>query len=218
MRLAIIGRRVSIMFLALAACAYLAPPAARAAAPAAGVVISEFLAGPSTDWNGSGAYSSRDDEWVEVFNTGATPADLSTFFLTDGDSIPRYAFTGSLAPGERRIVFGSDAYDWERATGHPAFGLSLANSGDAVMLWQIAGPDTAVADAYTYRSHEAAADRAVGRLNDYGAWVLFDGLNPYTGTIAPFGTGCLPSPNAGTACGATVTRRATWGRLKTMYR
>jgi len=225
MDLAIASRCPIVTVLALTACIVMPLPVARAAAlPATvagappGVVISEFLAGPSTDWNGSGAFSSRDDEWVEVFNAGATPVDLASFFLTDGDSIPRYAFAGTLAPGERRVVFGSDAYDWERATGHPAFGLSLANGGDAVMLWEIAGPDTVVADAYTYRSHEGASDRAVGRLSDFGAWALFDGLNPYNGTIAPFGTGCAPSPNAENGCGATETRRSTWGRLKTIYR
>lgn len=203
--------------LALFAIAVPGADPARAQAPP-GPIVSEFMAGPSTDWNGSGSFSSRDDEWVEVFNAGAAVVDLSAFFLTDADSIPRFAFSGTLAPGERRIVFGSDAYDWERAHGRPAFGLSLANGGDTVMLWQVAGPDTTLADAYSYRSHEAAADRAVGRMTDVGAWALFDGLNPYTGTIAPLGTGCPPTPDGFNACGATPARSLTWGRLKALYR
>ena len=59
--------------------------------------LNEFMAGPARDWDGSGAFSSRDDEWVEVVNTGATPLDLSGYFITDGDSIPRMGLAGTLA-------------------------------------------------------------------------------------------------------------------------
>ncbi len=45
-------------------------PTPVAAAP--GPVLNEFLAGPARDWNGNGSISTRDDEWVEVFNAGAT--------------------------------------------------------------------------------------------------------------------------------------------------
>src|SRR5207247_649625 len=81
----------------------------------------------------------RDDEWIEVVNAGATPLALDGFILTDGDSLPRLALTGTLAPGEHLMATGKQSYDWEKATGHPAFGFSLANSGDAAMLCQVAG-------------------------------------------------------------------------------
>ena len=123
----------------------------------------EFMAGPARDWDGNGVFSSRDDEWVEVVNTGATPLDLAGYIITDGDSIPRFALSGSLAPGARQVIFGSESHAWEQANGFPAFGLSLANSGDSVLLWQVVAAETLLVDAYTYRSHEAAADRAVGR-------------------------------------------------------
>ena len=75
------------------------------------------------------------------------------------------------------MVTGRESYDWGRASGFPAFGFSLANSGDAVLLWQVTGDDTTLVDQYAYRAHEAAADRAIGRLPEgTGAWVLFDGL------------------------------------------
>ena len=63
--------------------------------------INEILAGPARDWDGSGAFSSRDDEWIEIANIGSAAQDLSGFYVTDGDSVPRYAFTGTLAPGAR---------------------------------------------------------------------------------------------------------------------
>jgi hypothetical protein len=193
-----------------------APTAVRADG---GLILNEILAGPARDWDGSGAFSSRDDEWVEVVNTGATPLDLVGFLITDGDSIPRFALSGSLDAGAHLLVTGKQSFDWEHATGFPAFGLSLGNSGDAVILWQVTGPDTVVVDAYTYKSHEAAADRAVGRDPDgSGVWTLFDGLNPYTGTLTPSGTGCMPSPGATNVCASTPVRVTTWGRVKTLYR
>lgn len=181
--------------------------------------INEILAGPARDWDGSGTFSSRDDEWVEVVNTGSMPLDLAGHILTDGDSIPRMALSGVLAPGARLVITGKASYDWERAAGFPAFGLSLGNSGDSVVLWQVAGGDTVVVDAYTYKAHEAAADRATGRSADGGAdWAIFDGLNPYTGTLLPAGNGCEPSPGAPNACGQTPARAAGWGEVKALYR
>jgi hypothetical protein len=183
-----------------------------------GVRLNEILAGPTRDWDGSGAFSSRDDEWIEIANTGSAPADLSPYFVTDGDSIPRYAFSGTLGAGAVLLVTGRASYDWERANAQPAFGLSLGNSGDSVLLWQVAGGDTILVDGYAFRSHEAAADRAVGRSLDNGEWQLFDGLNPYTGTLTPAGNHCPPSPGAANACTSVPVRNATWGSLKATYR
>jgi lamin tail-like protein len=207
-------RKAHVLLLALALLALAAPPA-RAQSP---LKLNEFLAGPARDWDGSGTLSTRDDEWIEVVNLGAAPLDLSGYLLTDGDKLPRFGFAGTLAPGAMRVVYGKDSVDWERATGNPVFGLSLANTGDSVMLWQVTGTDTLLVDSYTYLSHEAAADRAVGRVPDGGPWALEDGLDPYTGTTPPTGTGCLPSPGTPSLCGVTPTRNASWGQLKTIYR
>jgi hypothetical protein len=189
-----------------------------AAGPVPDLRITEILAGPARDWDGSGTFSSRDDEWIEIMNGGAGDIDLSGFYVTDRDSTPRCGLSGTLAPGERRVIFGKTALDWERAAGFPALGLALNNTGDAVLLWHAVGVDSVLVDGYTFRSHEAAADRAVGRADDAGDWTLYDGLNPYTGTIPPFGTGCAPSPMATNACTPTGVERLTWGRLKTRYR
>ena len=192
--------------------------ASRPAGAAPDVRLSEFLAGPSRDWDGNGAFSSRDDEWIEIVNGGSATADLSPYFVTDGDSIPRFGFTGTLAPGAVLFVTGTESVAWERATGHPVFGLSLGNTGDKVLLWKVTGPDTALVDGYTYKSHEAAADRAVGRTPDGGEWKLEDGLDTYTGTTPPTGTGCLPTPGLPNDCGVVAVKSSTWGRLKALYR
>lgn len=180
--------------------------------------LNEIMAGPARDWDGNGTFSSRDDEWVELVNTGVTPLELAGFLITDRDSIPRMALTGTLAAGGHLLVTGGQAYAWEQANGQPAFGLSLANGGDAVLLWQIAGAETLLVDGYDYKSHEAAADRAVGRSPDAGgAWVIFDSLNPYTGATPPAGNGCLPTPGNPNECVSTPVMRMPWGRLKTVY-
>ena len=195
------------------------PAAATSACADSPLRLNEIMAGPARDWDGSGSFSSRDDEWVEVLNAGAVPLDLSGYVLTDGDSIPRFALAGMLGAGARLVIYGKNSYDWERSTGHPAFGLSLANSGDAVLLWQVAGAETLLVDRYDYRSHEAAADRAIGRLPEgSGDWALFDGLNPYTGATPPQGNGCSPTPTAPNACDSTPVRAWTWGKIKAIYR
>jgi hypothetical protein len=189
------------------------------AAPAgAGLLINEFLAGPARDWDGSGTLSTRDDEWVELWNDDLSTLDLTGFFVTDGDSIPRYGFGGTLGPHGRILVFGKDAVDWERANGFPVFGLSLGNTGDKVLLWHVAAGDTALVDQYAYLPHEAASDRAVGRATDGGAWTLLDALNPYTGFTPPLTTLCSPTPGAPNDCGVTPTLRTSWGKIKTLYR
>ena len=207
----------AVTCIALAALLHL--PGATSACADSPLKLNEIMAGPARDWDGSGAFSSRDDEWIELVNTGAATLDLSPFLITDGDTIPRYATSGSLAAGARLLIYGKNSYDWERATGHPAFGFSLSNSGDSVLLWQIAGAETLLVDGYTYRSHEAAADRSIGRIPEgTGTWALYDGLNPYTGVTPPQGNGCLPSPGAANPCGSTPTRTLTWGTVKTLYR
>jgi hypothetical protein len=190
----------------------------RPAAAAPDVRLGEILAGPSRDWDGNGTFSSRDDEWIEIVNGGSASADLTPYFVTDGDSIPRFGFTGSLAPGVVLLVTGGMSVAWEHATAHPAFGLSLGNSGDQVMLWKVTGSDTTLVDSYAYKSHEAAADRAVGRTPDGSEWKLEDGLNPYTGTTLPTGTGCPPTPGEPNSCGITPTVKSSWGRVKAFYR
>ena len=206
-------------YLALALTLLHSPLAPQPAAPGStGLLLNEFVAGPARDWDGSGAVSTRDDEWVEVSNTASETLDLSAFLVTDSDRLPRYAFSGTLGAGERRLVFGRESYDWEKAHGFPAYGLALANSGDTVMLWQVAGAETLLVDSYAYQSHEAAADRAVGRKPDGGPWALFDGLNPYVGTIPPQGTGCEPTPGLSNQCLNTPAKASTWGKLKALYR
>jgi len=213
-------RFVSLLLAVVCAALSSLPVAATpACAQAAALRINEVMAGPARDWNGDGVFSSRDDEWVEIVNVGSATVDLAAFFVMDGDSIPRCGLSGALAPGERRLVTGKEAYDWERANGFPAFGLSLGNSGDRVTLWQVAAPETVFVDGVTYAAHAGASDRALARAPDGGdGWALFDKLNPYTGALQPQGNRCDPTPALPNQCDITPSRAVTWGAIKTIYR
>jgi lamin tail-like protein len=186
--------------------------------PSSDLRVSEFLAGPARDWDGDGAFDSRGDEWVELQNSGAVPLDLAGYRIADIDSTIRIALSGSLPPAGMIVVTGSQAVEWQRAVGRTVSGLSLNNAGDTVRLFQIVGLDTVEVDAHHYGSIEGAADRSTGRsAASPDAWALFDGLNPYTGSGQPQGTGCDPTPAGPNSCTTDVTQ-TSWGAIKRRFR
>jgi len=187
---------------------------------AAQVAINEILADPARDWDGDGALSSRDDEWVEIINLGKTAVDLAGYRLSDGEGSPvwRYGFSGVLEAGAVRVVYGSDSRAWEEANGFSVYGLSLNNTGDRIALYRIAGADTAVVDAYTFAEVAARDDRAIGRRSDSPSiWVAFDAHNPCTAACVPAGSGCYPTPGSVNTC-TTATESQSWGSIKSIYR
>jgi hypothetical protein len=206
-----------VWVLVLALAASMVAGMARSDAAVGDVRLSEILAGPARDWDGDLVYDARKDEWVEIVNAGGAPVDLSPYRVADADSTIRYAFTGTLAPGAVRLVTGSAAEAWQRAVGRTVTGLSLNNAGDTVRLFRVSGTDTSMVDVKTYNAIEGASDRSTGVAPGSDAWMLFDGLNPYTGSGEPKGTGCSPTPNAENGCPAAVGE-VTWGVIKTLIR
>ncbi len=188
----------------------------------AALQLSEILADPVSDWNGDGEVHFRDDEWIEVTNTGPEGVDLSAYYLKDalGDD-SHLNLSGVLFPGESAVFYGSDAVAWQQANGLTITGLSLNNSGDTVELLYD-DPDASelvLVDIYFYVDHEADDDRASGRLPDSGEWMLFDGLNLYNGDTPPWSTGCEPTPGVPNDCVPNVPNQpATWGQIKVDYR
>jgi hypothetical protein len=190
---------------------------ALAAPGKAEVMLNEILADPAQDWDGSGAVHSRDDEWVEIVNLGATTIDLTGVRIAAADTTWRYEFDGELPAGEARVVYGSASYAWEQATGNPAYGLRLANTGGEITLWRLSEADTTLIDQATYLDEDADDDRSTGRLaSDPSEWVLFDALNPYDGDPPPRSTGCPPSPGTTNECLSPATE-ATWSEVKSFY-
>lgn len=201
----------SIVTVALAICFGLA---------SAQVMINEFMADPARDWDGDGVYYYRDDEWVEIINNGEEPVDLSAFLLSDGEDPPvlRYGFSGTLSPGEVRVVYGSDSRLWEESNEFPVYGLSLNNSGDSVYLFIISGGDTVLVDSIGYDGYAAEDDRSMGRsYGDYMSWEIFDAYNPCSGTNPIEANGCVPTPGVVNSC-VTEVPGSSWGKVKSLYR
>ena len=193
----------------------LAPPAA-AQAPS-DLRLCEILASPARDWDEDGAFVARQDEWVELRNAGSVSISLGSYYLTDSDSTLRIVPTGILPPGAMVVVTGRMAEDWQRLAGRTVTGLSLNNAGDTVRLFHMGATDTVEVDTKAYNSIEAGSDRSTGTLGDAPVWALFDGLNRYTGSGQPQGTGCDPSPGVVNDC-TLDTEATTWGKIKMRYR
>ncbi len=188
------------------------------AASATGLRLNEILAGPARDWDGDLVYDSKADEWLEVQNTGPGPVTLDGYLLADADRTVRFALSGTLGPGEVKLVTGSAAVAWQRSQGLTTAGLSLNNSGDTVFLLLVAGSDTTTVDSHAYGSIEGGSDRSVGRSGTLSEdWILFDSLNRYTGSGTPPGTGCAPTPGGVNGCASGV-ETTTWGAIKRLYR
>ncbi len=201
-------RLVLLAALFILPAATVSPPPTEAA-----ILLNEILADPARDWNLDGAVSSRDDEWVEIINTGPDPVNLAGYRLAGPDTVWRYAFSGVLNPGQVQCVYGSASYAWETANGYPAFGLRLSNTGGEIILFRL-DPVPVAVDCRAYTDHEADDDRSVGRGPDGGPnWLLLDGLNPYTGSAEPAGSGCNPSPGALMSC-PTPVDATTWSQVK----
>jgi hypothetical protein len=181
------------------------------------VLLNELMADPLFDWDGSGVYSSRDDEWVEIVNVGAAPVSLEGYRLASADTTWRYEFAGVLNPGEVRVVYGGASYQWEQANDEPLYGLRLNNTGGTLLLMRTTEGAPILVDAYTYLDLEAEDDRSSGRAPDGGpTWRLFDGMNPYSGSGLPASTGCSPSPGALLDC-PTDSDVESWGAIKLKF-
>ncbi len=186
----------------------------------ADVLISEFMADPARDYDGDGDYNYRNDEWVEIINTGDSAVDLSGYLLCDGneDGYIRYGFTGILQSGQVRIIFGSDSRIWEDANDFPIYGLSLNNSGDNLSLFRTDGSDTLLVDSIDYEDNAARDDCSVGRNpENTNLWELFDAYNPCPECSPIGGNGYVPTPGSVNTC-VTDAEKASWGKIKSICR
>ena len=156
----------------------------------ASIRLNEVLPAPRSDWNGDFGFDIRDDEWIEIVNTGDVPLDLSDYLLLNGSGrLPVYGFEGMLEAGSYLLIYGTDAVEWQVANNAAVVGLSLNNSGDAVLLVQISGSDTLTVDSLIYEASDVGYDVSIGRNPDgHGTWEVFDHFDP-TG-----GNGLDPTP------------------------
>lgn len=98
----------------------------------ANIVINEMLANPPSDWNRNGEVSGMDDEFVELFNAGQDPIDISGYVVKDT------VFRST--PGEYTIPNGTIV---KQGGFLPIFvsssGVFQGNDGDCIKLFDPSG-------------------------------------------------------------------------------
>lgn len=129
-------------------------PLASVKPQAATLIINEYLADPAAgaagDANGDGVFSTTQDEFVELVNTGTAPLDISGFTIKDGAATPPTRFTfpaGTIVPvGEATVVFGGGTPTGD--FGNAAINglvfkasLSLNNASDSIIVKDSTGND-----------------------------------------------------------------------------
>lgn len=102
------------------------------------LVINEVLADPGSvnDANNDGVFSGADDEFIELFNTGTTPLDLSGYTISEGAGV-RYTFAdGFILQGRASFVLfggGTPNVPCLNDVSQTSF-IGLNNSGDVVTV------------------------------------------------------------------------------------
>jgi hypothetical protein len=135
-------------------------------APANSVVINEVMAN-----NGSIFVASESaPDWVELYNPQDTPADMSDMSLSDRLTNPRrWVFpSGTVIPPQSYMIvlFDSDSPPSSTNTG-----FGLANSGDAVYLFEPPSEGGALLDGVVFGIQPR--DLSIGRIpNSTGEWQL----------------------------------------------
>jgi hypothetical protein len=121
------------------------------------------------------------DDWVELYNRGSEPVDLSDYFLSDDPAEPqRFALPDvSLAPGSFTLIWCDS--DGKQGPDHAPFKLN--KDGDALYL----SSATATVDEVTFGLQ--TTDHSHGRSPDGGATWLDCAAS---------------SPRAANACGGSV--------------
>lgn len=127
------------------------------------VLLNEILA----DNNGSVLNGGYAPDYIELFNTTASPQDLTQMSLSDDPAVPgKYTFPPGtvLAPNTHLIVW------CDRATNAPGFhaGFQLDNDGQTVLLFTFANGAYTLADSIRFGLQ--LAGKSIGRIT--GTWTL----------------------------------------------
>ncbi|HEX8539266.1 MAG TPA: lamin tail domain-containing protein, partial [Cystobacter sp.] len=142
------------------------------------VILNEILA------NEPGTSTSK--EFVELVNTGSTPADLSGWVLMDATAV-RHVFAANtvLGAGKALVVFAGSSgipSGTPNAVAASTGSLNLNNGGDTVTLRTSTATDAVTVDAYTYSATQASKDGvSINRDPDAtstGSFVFHTALSP----------------------------------------
>jgi spore coat protein CotH len=112
---------------------------------AGNIIISEFMASNSTTLKDQDGDSS---DWIELYNMGDTPQNLSGWYLTDKASDPtEWAIPNvNLAAGASLIIFASGKNE-TNPSGELATNFKLSQAGEYLALVR---PDMSIATSFNY--------------------------------------------------------------------
>lgn len=154
------------------------------------VRIDEVLADPprglAGDVNGDGGRDGFGDEFVEIVNLEDTSVDVSGWLLSDDDTKAERAFhfpDGTvLGPGERAVLFGTEAGDFPHGrvfADDGRIGNGLTNAGDGLLLVDPAWDDTVDAVRFT---HEEGLSGSFVRWGDalrpHSSYPTYEPMSP----------------------------------------
>ena len=131
------------------------------------LIINEILADPGTtdgDANNDGTINTSEDEFIELYNVGTQPLDISGYTMEDGYTT-RHTFPAqtTIGSGEFFILFGGGSVDNFNGNSQVSSSgsLGLNNGGDDVIIKNTAG---VVVVTVTY---SGATDQSICRDPDF---------------------------------------------------
>jgi hypothetical protein len=116
------------------------------------LIINEVLGDPDSDANEDGTYDYSDDEFIEFYNIGSAPLDISGYTISDNSGL-KHTFPANsvINPSEFLIVFGGGVLN--NFTGNAQLASSgsigITNGGDILTVKNVAGAEVLV---FTYTS------------------------------------------------------------------
>ncbi|RME90186.1 MAG: lamin tail domain-containing protein, partial [Verrucomicrobia bacterium] len=126
------------------------------------VRLNEIMADNQSAWEIGGGYP----DWIELFNAGDAPVDLTGWSLTDGAADHRFVFPATvLGPGEYLTILAAAG----AADGRLATGFGLNREGEFL---ELADADGRRVDAVSFGL--LPADLGLGRVGAEGRWTLCD--------------------------------------------
>lgn len=175
------------------------PPIAAAFAPGA-VLINEVA------W--AGTLASPNDEWIELWNPGPEPIDLTDWILSDGGDLTA-RLSGAIAGFSLYLVERTDDQTVSDISADRIYTGSLSNGGERLELIDPAGTviDTANAAGAAWpagNTTQRASMERHGLLDVPGSWSTFPGFggngldadgNPIPGTPRQPNAPSLPTPS-----------------------
>lgn len=139
------------------------------------VVINEYS---GANYDGSTDNYGENEDWMELYNAGATAIDLNGYYLSDkSDNLTKFQINNSIsiAPNDYLMVYASGKNEINANNIHTNFKISQTKGNE---WWILTNPDgVTVVDSIFVRP--ALTNHSRGRLGDGATnWGIFDNPNP----------------------------------------